>query len=63
MSTDQPTIASGGQENATQACGLFALRNISHTEALARFGGDQARFQHWLIEFVGHGPAATAQIR
>lgn len=63
MNTDQPTTPSGGPENASQAGGLFALRNISLTEALARFGGDQARYQHWLSEFVEHGPAATAQIR
>ncbi len=63
MNTDQPTTTSGDPENTNQACGLSALRNISLAEALARFGGDQARYQHWLIEFIDHGPAATAQIR
>jgi HPt (histidine-containing phosphotransfer) domain-containing protein len=63
MNTDQHSTTSGGPENASQAGGLFALHNISLAEALARFGGDQARYQHWLREFVEHGPAATAQIR
>jgi HPt (histidine-containing phosphotransfer) domain-containing protein len=41
----------------------IALRNVRTREALARFAGDEDRYRHWLIEFVDHGPAATAQIR
>jgi HPt (histidine-containing phosphotransfer) domain-containing protein len=63
MNTDQHPTPSGGPENPSQAGGLFKLRNIALNEALARFGGDQARYQHWLTEFIEHGPAATAQIR
>ncbi|SDI45243.1 Hpt domain-containing protein [Propionivibrio dicarboxylicus] len=42
---------------------LASLRRIRIDEALARFGGDQERYIHWLIEFTEHGPNAAAQIR
>ena len=41
----------------------FALRNVRINEALARFGGNEERYQHWLVEFISHGPAAASQIR
>lgn len=41
----------------------LTIRNVRVTEALARFSGDKERYQHWLLEFVGHGPSAVAQIR
>jgi len=47
----------------TTASGIFALHNVCAEEALARFGGDAERYQHWLEEFINHGPAAAAQIR
>lgn len=40
-----------------------ALTSVRTHEALARFGGDQERYRHWLMDFVNHGPNATAQIR
>ena len=42
---------------------LLNSAKISTNEALARFAGDQARYRHWLVEFIDHGPAATAQIK
>ena len=42
---------------------LLTLHNVSVSEALARFGGDEERYRHWLLEFIGHGPNAAAQIR
>ena len=41
----------------------FPLRNVRANEALARFGGDEDRYRHWLIEFINHGPNSTRQIR
>lgn len=41
----------------------LAIRGIRDKEALARFAGDGKRYRHWLAEFIGHGPAATAQVR
>jgi HPt (histidine-containing phosphotransfer) domain-containing protein len=43
--------------------GLSTLRNIRIDEALARFGGDEQRYRHWLGDFTQHGPNAAAQIR
>ena len=40
-----------------------SLPNIAVKEAIARFGGDQERYKHWLLEFVSHGPNSAAQIR
>lgn len=42
---------------------LLSIRGLHTKEALARFAGDANRYQHWLAEFITHGPAATAQIR
>lgn len=42
---------------------LGTLRQVRVDEALARFGGDQERYIHWLLEFTEHGPNAAAQIR
>ena len=42
---------------------LLAIRGLHTKEALARFAGDANRYQHWLAEFITHGPASTAQIR
>lgn len=39
------------------------ITGVNADQALPRFAGNQARYTHWLIEFVGHGPAAVAQIR
>ena len=41
----------------------FTLRNVRINEALARFGGNEERYRHWLVEFISHGPAAASQIR
>ncbi len=41
----------------------LAIKNVRVAEALSRFAGDEARYRHWLIEFIGHGPAAASQIR
>ena len=45
------------------ASALTALHGVQTREALARFAGDEARYRHWLLEFVSHGPAAASQIR
>lgn len=48
----------------TDAPNAFAaLKDVRTQEALARFGGDEARYRHWLMDFVSHGPDATTQIR
>ena len=49
--------------SAPFASPLSTLRNIRIDEAVARFGGDEHRYRHWLIEFTSHGPNAAAQIR
>lgn len=41
----------------------LTLRNVNTHEALARFGGDEKRYLHWVLEFPEHGPAAVHQIR
>ncbi|WP_301102571.1 Hpt domain-containing protein [Propionivibrio sp.] len=43
--------------------GGLTLPGVHTREALARFAGDEARYRHWLVEFVTHGPTATSQIR
>ena len=55
--------ASYGQADIKPASVLPALRGVQAREALARFAGDEARYRHWLFEFVSHGPAAASQIR
>lgn len=55
--------ASNGPVDKQPVSVLPALRGVQTREALARFAGDEARYQHWLVEFVSHGPAATSQIR
>ena len=39
------------------------IPNVRIAEALARFAGDEERYRHWLLEFVGHGPSSVRQIR
>ena len=51
------------QSISNSATGLQALRGVQTREALARFAGDEARYRHWLVEFISHGPAAAKQIR
>ena len=51
------------RDNSTQGKGIFSIRNLRREEGLARFAGDEARYKHWLCEFIGHGPAAIVQIR
>ena len=48
---------------ADKSMSTLAIRGIRDKEALARFAGDSKRYRHWLTEFIGHGPAATAQVR
>lgn len=59
---DNACRTSGTTQNGVGAA-LLTLRNVSVREALARFGGDEERYRHWLLEFVSHGPNAAAQIR
>jgi HPt (histidine-containing phosphotransfer) domain-containing protein len=40
----------------------FQLHNIRTNEALARFGGDEARLKHWLLDFMTYGTQARANI-
>lgn len=54
---------SRGETALKPATGLSALRGVQTREALARFAGDEDRYRHWLVEFIGHGPAAAKQIR
>lgn len=58
--TDDASVRLNG---AAQATSTFIIRNIRCQEGLARFAGDLARYRHWLLEFVGHGPSAVRQIR
>jgi len=55
--------ASKGPVANMPASALPALHGVQTREALARFAGDEARYRHWLLEFVSHGPAAASQIR
>ncbi|MFT3850957.1 MAG: Hpt domain-containing protein [Propionivibrio sp.] len=41
----------------------LAIPGVDTAQAIARFSGDEGRYRYWLAEFIGHGPAATAQIR
>jgi two-component system, sensor histidine kinase and response regulator len=52
-----------GMANSAPSDDTFTLRNVHTEEALARFAGDKGRYQHWLLEFIHHGPDAVAQIR
>ncbi|WP_319244841.1 Hpt domain-containing protein [uncultured Propionivibrio sp.] len=59
-------VAARTQEGAgttSTSSALAELRQIRVDEALARFGGDQERYIHWLVEFTDHGPNAARQIR
>lgn len=49
--------------SASTSGSVHRLRNIRVDEALARFGGDENRYRHWLTEFIDHGPNAANQIR
>lgn len=61
---DSQTMPSPVQsDDAPLIKGIFAIRNLRQEEGLARFSGDEARYRHWLREFIGHGPAAMMQIR
>ena len=55
--------ASKGPVANMPASALPALHGVQTREALARFAGDEARYRHWLVEFISHGPAAASQIR
>ena len=39
------------------------IEGIQTETALARFAGNRSRYEHWLVEFIAHGPSAAAQIR
>ncbi len=39
------------------------IRNIRTQEALVRFAGDEKRYRHWLLDFIGHGPLTVASTR
>ena len=41
----------------------LSIPGINTTQAIARFSGDEARYRHWLTDFLSHGPAASLQIR
>jgi len=55
--------ASIDQADHKPASVIPTLRGVQTREALARFAGDDARYRHWLLEFISHGPAAASQIR
>ena len=57
------TLSSPGEAEPASQGSVFKLRNVRVSEALSRFGGDEERYRHWLVEFIDHGPNATAQIR
>lgn len=57
--TATPASAGGGGTPGS----VFSLHNVRASEALARFGGDEDRYRHWLVEFINHGPNAACQIR
>lgn len=63
MSADPSTTQSSPSASDDLPTELLNSAKICTIEALARFAGDQARYRHWLVEFIDHGPAATAQIK
>lgn len=63
MSEGQGKTISAPSGDATLSAAPLSIRNVNTSEAIARFAGDEARYRHWLAEFIGHGPAATGQIR
>jgi HPt (histidine-containing phosphotransfer) domain-containing protein len=42
---------------------ILANAGVRTVEALARFGGDEQRYRHWLIDFISYGPTAAREIR
>lgn len=48
---------------ARAATGLAALRSIDTKAGLARFAGNEARYRHWLTEFLAEAPAYAPRIR
>jgi two-component system sensor histidine kinase/response regulator len=48
---------------AAAAIGLAALRSIDTQAGLARFVGNEKRYRHWLMEFIGEAPGYATQIR
>jgi two-component system sensor histidine kinase/response regulator len=45
------------------ATALDALGCLDYAPALARFGGNDARYRHWLGKFVEESPALTPKVR
>ena len=43
--------------------GLSSLRGVDVAEALSRFGGNEARYRHWLAEFSATAGAVPGQMR
>jgi len=63
LKQDVPDRMQEREGTASTSSALAALRQVRVDEALARFGGNQERYIHWLVEFTDHGPNAAAQIR
>ena len=57
-----PTVSAQINRHPDQAAAP-SIPGVQTAQALARFAGNQARYTHWLREFVTHGPAAAGQIR
>lgn len=52
-----------GEAAGEEAKETLCIEGIQTEPALARFAGNRARYEHWLVEFIAHGPDAAAQIR
>jgi len=55
--------ASAQLKQPSPSTSVLEIAGIEAGPALARFAGNQARYEHWLSEFISHGPAAVTQIR
>ena len=60
---DQMTQTANNRPSSDELATMPPIPGIQMREGLARFAGDQSRYQHWLRDFVTHGPAAVEQIR
>jgi two-component system sensor histidine kinase/response regulator len=58
MPLDSPTVIPTSRE-----VGLAALHSIDTQAGLARFVGNEARYRHWLMEFLTEAPDYTTRIR
>jgi HPt (histidine-containing phosphotransfer) domain-containing protein len=63
MKNVQPLPDSSPSNAPNSSIAPLVIHGVRVREAIARFAGDEERYKHGLLEFISHGPAATAQIR